>query len=308
MMISMPFKPKAQILLQLGEQLIKSESVAILELIKNAYDADAKNVSVSMIDIDVPQVGYIEIIDDGVGMDLWTVQNIWMEPGNTHKKDIVSASERSSLNRLPIGEKGIGRFGVHKLGKKIEMITRSANEQEVYVSIDWNSFANAKYLEDVHVIIEERTPEFFTGDRTGTKLYISDLSACWSRGMLRNVYRSTPDLGAGHNYNLPTPSAQGFWCFVDGKVELGETKEQALTWECKEELAVTLDVGEIFLDVVPKCPDLTVHLTLFHATIREGMPQKLEHNDIRWIMVDEIDQFAFCPADEEILRRLKDAR
>ena len=90
MMISMPFKPKAQILLQLGEQLIKSESVAILELIKNAYDADAKNVSVSMIDIDVPQVGYIEIIDDGVGMDLWTVQNIWMEPGNTHKKDIVS--------------------------------------------------------------------------------------------------------------------------------------------------------------------------------------------------------------------------
>ena len=110
-----------------------------------------------------------------------------MEPGNTHKKDIVFASERSSLNRLPIGEKGIGRFGVHKLGKKIEMITRSANEQEVYVSIDWNSFANAKYLEDVHVIIEERTPEFFTGDRTGTKLYISDLSACWSRGMLRNV-------------------------------------------------------------------------------------------------------------------------
>ena len=101
---------------------------------------------------------------------------------------------------------------------------------------------------------------------------------------------------------------EGFWCFVDGKVELGETKEQALTWECKEELAVTLDVGEIFLDVVPKCPDLTVHLTLFHATIREGMPQKLEHNDIRWIMVDEIDQFAFCPADEEILRRLKDAR
>ena len=96
MRTSMPFKPKAQILLQLGEQLIKSESVAILELIKNAYDADAKNVSVSMIDIDVPQTGYIEIVDDGVGMNLWTVQNIWMEPGNTHKKDIVLL-----LNDLP---------------------------------------------------------------------------------------------------------------------------------------------------------------------------------------------------------------
>ena len=69
MKISMPFKPKAQILLQLGEQLIKSESVAIVELIKNAYDADAKRVSVSMMDIDDPQNGYIEIIDDGVGMD-----------------------------------------------------------------------------------------------------------------------------------------------------------------------------------------------------------------------------------------------
>lgn len=196
MRVSMPFKPKAQILLQLGEQLIKSESVAILELIKNAYDADAKNVSISMMDIDNPQNGYIEIIDDGVGMNLWTVQNIWMEPGNTHKKDLVSASERSSLNRLPIGEKGIGRFGVHKLGKKIEMVTRSANEQEVYVAIDWNSFANAEYLEDVYVIIEERTPELFTGDKTGTKLYISDLSAQWSRGMLRSVYRSITSLSS----------------------------------------------------------------------------------------------------------------
>lgn len=196
MRVSMPFKPKAQILLQLGEQLIKSESVAILELIKNAYDADAKNVSISMMDIDNTQNGYIEIIDDGVGMNLWTVQNIWMEPGNTHKKDLVSASERSSLNRLPIGEKGIGRFGVHKLGKKIEMVTRSANEQEVYVAIDWNSFANAEYLEDVYVIIEERTPELFTGDKTGTKLYISDLSAQWSRGMLRSVYRSITSLSS----------------------------------------------------------------------------------------------------------------
>ena len=199
MQISMPFKPKAQILLQLGEQLIKSEGVAILELIKNSYDADAKNVIINMIDIDDPEKGYIEIIDDGIGMNLWTIQNVWMEPGNTHKKDIVEVSERSSLNRLPIGEKGIGRFGVHKLGKKIEMITRSANEQEVYVSIDWNSFANAKYLEDVHVIIEERVPEIFTDDKTGTKLFISDLSTCWTRGMLRNAYRSITSLSSPFN-------------------------------------------------------------------------------------------------------------
>lgn len=106
----------------------------------------------------------------------------------------------------------------------------------------------------------------------------------------------------------PAHKARGLlWEFVGGKVEPGETKEQALIRECQEELAVTLDVGEVFMDVVHEYPDLTVHLTLLHATIREGTPQKLEHNDIRWITVGEIGQFEFCPADEEILRRLKDA-
>ena len=95
---------------------------------------------------------------------------------------------------------------------------------------------------------------------------------------------------------------------MGGKVEPGEIREQALIRECQEELAVTLDVGKIFMDVIHEYPDLTVHLTPFHATIREGVPQKLEHNDIRWITVDEIDQFAFCPADEEILIRLKQSK
>ena len=98
------------------------------------------------------------------------------------------------------------------------------------------------------------------------------------------------------------------WEFVGGKVEPGETKEQALIRECQEELAVMLNVGEVFMDVVHEYPDLTVHLMLFHAAIREGIPQKLEHNDIRWITADEIDQYAFCPADEEILMRLKQSK
>ena len=106
----------------------------------------------------------------------------------------------------------------------------------------------------------------------------------------------------------PANKARGLlWEFVGGKVEPGETKKQALIRECQEELAITLNVGEIFMDVTHEYPDLTVHLTLFHATIREGIPLKLEHNDIRWITVDEIDQYEFCPADVEILRRIKDA-
>ena len=104
----------------------------------------------------------------------------------------------------------------------------------------------------------------------------------------------------------PAHKARGMlWEFVGGKVEVGETKEQALIRECREELAVTLSVGDVFMDIIHEYPDLTVHLTLFNATISEGVPQKLEHNDIKWITPSEIGNYDFCPADEEILARIK---
>ena len=104
----------------------------------------------------------------------------------------------------------------------------------------------------------------------------------------------------------PAHKARGLlWEFVGGKVEAGETKEEALIRECKEELDVTISVGDVFMEVTHEYPDLTVHLTLFNAKIAEGVPKKLEHNDIQWLTVGEIDNFSFCPADEEILERLK---
>ena len=103
----------------------------------------------------------------------------------------------------------------------------------------------------------------------------------------------------------PAHKARGLlWEFVGGKVEQGETGEQALVRECREELAVTLSVGDVFMDVVHEYPDLTVHLTLFHAVIAEGEPQRLEHNDIRWIAPSEIPEYEFCPADVEILEEI----
>lgn len=95
------------------------------------------------------------------------------------------------------------------------------------------------------------------------------------------------------------------WEFVGGKVEHGETKEQALIRECQEELDITLSVGDIFMDVVHEYPDITVHLTLFNATISDGVPKKLEHNDIQWITSTEIEDYAFCPADVEILEKIR---
>ena len=94
------------------------------------------------------------------------------------------------------------------------------------------------------------------------------------------------------------------WEFVGGKVEPGETKEQALIRECQEELAITISVGDVFMDVVHEYPDITVHVTLFNATIAEGAPQKLEHNDIKWITPSEIQEYIFCPADEGMLKRI----
>jgi 8-oxo-dGTP diphosphatase len=107
----------------------------------------------------------------------------------------------------------------------------------------------------------------------------------------------------------PSHKARGLlWEFVGGKVEPGETKEQALIRECQEELSVTLSVGDVFMDVIHEYPDLTVHLTLFNATIAEGEPHKLEHNDIEWITADEIPSYNFCPADKEILTKLMESR
>ena len=104
----------------------------------------------------------------------------------------------------------------------------------------------------------------------------------------------------------PAHKARGLlWEFVGGKVESGETKEQALIRECREELAVTVSVGEVFMDVTHEYPDLTVHLTLFNAKIAEGKPQMLEHNDIRWITSREIPDYDFCPADVEILSEIR---
>ena len=103
----------------------------------------------------------------------------------------------------------------------------------------------------------------------------------------------------------PAHKARGLlWEFVGGKVESGETKEQALTRECKEELDILLSVGGVFMDVIHEYPDITVHLTLFNATIADGEPQKFEHNDIQWITPSEILNYKFCPADEEILEKI----
>ena len=104
----------------------------------------------------------------------------------------------------------------------------------------------------------------------------------------------------------PAHKARGLlWEFVGGKVEPGESRKAALARECREELGVEIAVGDIFMEVEHTYPDMTVHLTLFHSQILQGIPQKLEHNDIRWITPQQIDGYVFCPADVEILKAIR---
>lgn len=190
--IPVRFKPRARLLLQLGDQLIKNESIALVELVKNSYDADATHVDVYMENVDNPDKGIIIIEDDGYGMDAKTVEDVWMEPGSDFKTEKFIQREVSpKFERLPIGEKGIGRFGVHKLGNQIEMTTKKKGSKEVYVKIDWTVFNDYRYLNQVPVsIIERELPRLFKDGKTGTSITISNLRKEWTRGVARNVKRT----------------------------------------------------------------------------------------------------------------------
>ena len=104
----------------------------------------------------------------------------------------------------------------------------------------------------------------------------------------------------------PKNKAQALlWEFAGGKIEAGESKQDALVRECVEELAVTISVGEELCAVTYDYPEVTVNLTVFFASILSGEPRCLEHEEIRWITADQIDDFEFCPADVEIIEKIK---
>lgn len=105
----------------------------------------------------------------------------------------------------------------------------------------------------------------------------------------------------------PANKARGLlWEFAGGKVEEGESPATALIRECREELAVDLEVGELFMEVTHSYPDITVHLRLFQARIARGEPQKLEHAELRWVRAEDMPAYAFCPADEALIRAIVD--
>lgn len=186
------FRPKARLLLQLGDQLIKNESIAILELVKNCYDANASYARIIMEKLN-QRDGVIIVEDDGCGMDLEIIKSVWLEPGSDYKVKIKKELKEDEQRRVPLGEKGIGRFSVHKLGENIQLISRMKGKKEIEVTIDWTSFNSKKYdyIDQVPIEINEREPIHFKGNKTGTYIKISNLRTVrWSESVVRDIYRS----------------------------------------------------------------------------------------------------------------------
>lgn len=233
------FRPLARLILQLGDQLIKNEKIALLELVKNSYDADATRVDISLKQIDEPEKGSILVEDNGIGMDLDIVKDVWMKPGSDYKEKLYKAREiatnlKSRFNRIPLGEKGIGRFSVHKLGNKVELITRKHGNKEIVLKIDWHWFKKLKYLEDIPIEIIEREPEIFKGTKTGTRIIIKDLKVVWSKKDVKEVYRSINSLCS------PFESPDSFT--INFEIDRKEWLDKLLSWqEIKEYSLYRLD-------------------------------------------------------------------
>ena len=240
------FKPHARLLLQLGDQLIRNESIALLELVKNSYDADATNVNIKMENIDNCEKGIIIVEDNGTGMDMEILQNVWMEPGSDYKEKLyLDRKIKSRYNRVPLGEKGIGRFAVHKLGNEIELISKKKNSNEIYLQINWESFKDAKYLKDVSISINERIkPEYFTDNKTGTKIIIRKLKTSWNRLMIREIFRSLNSLCS------PFDSPDSFKISFD--IDETEWLKELLLWKDVKDYALFKVECEIEGDEIKK--------------------------------------------------------
>ncbi len=187
------FRPRARLMLLLGDQLIRDAGIAVFELVKNAYDADATTCKVTLKEIDKnDETAQVIVQDNGCGMDLSTVTGVWLEPGTENRKKQKDAGQRTpKFTRLPLGEKGVGRFAVHKLGGKVRLVTRAKDKQEVVVTIDWSAFDKDKYLSQVPVKVVERDPVVFKGRRTGTRITIDALhERPWTRARVRSLYRA----------------------------------------------------------------------------------------------------------------------
>lgn len=200
-------RPRARIMKTLGSELISNDAVAVIELVKNAYDAEANRVLINFVGSLLPGQGRIEIFDDGIGMSLDIVRGAWMEPATPSKRQKTSSGSKA---RRVLGEKGIGRFAAMRLASELELITRArGSDQEVYGIFDWTQFEDEqKYLDEVLILTNVRKPEVIRSDvgldaiwpkhevpvecppsEQGTLLRMNNLAQVWDAERFRLIQR-----------------------------------------------------------------------------------------------------------------------
>ena len=230
--IKQPFRPRARVLQLLGDELIGSARLAVFELVKNAYDADANEVVVSL-DLASQQEPTITVTDDGEGMTLEVLRSVWLVPGDDHRKKQRLLDRRTAKHqRLPLGEKGLGRFAVHKLGNFITLVTRAQDADECVVEIDWNELIAKPYLDEAPVTIKVRRPDAFLDGRTGTKIVVRQLRMSnWSRGEVRRLHNQITSICSpfeepgGFEAKLLVPGHEGW---IDDLPDIHEILDRAI--------------------------------------------------------------------------------
>ncbi len=185
------FRPRARLVSILGEHLISDHAVGLIELVKNSYDADATEVIVKIADTGDAERTRVTIRDNGCGMTLEDIRLKWLSPAADHKERDKRENRRTALGRLPIGEKGVGRFAVHQLGRQLEMVTRASDQPEIALSVDWDAFDQGEnYLDGLRVQVVERGPQTFPENRTGTEITVTRTRLPWSEKLLKKVHRT----------------------------------------------------------------------------------------------------------------------
>lgn len=192
------FSISPRILSHLGEDLIRNKSIALLELIKNAYDACASECKVTFDFDKRNELTKLIVEDDGFGMDKNVIENAWLTIGTDFKYKNLKPN---NCGRIPLGEKGIGRLSVHKIGNKISLISKSKNKKEITLLINWKDLKNASEFNDFKIDFEENdSPTYFTKG-TGTYILIEDLKTAWDRREIRDIYRAITSLNSPFDYS-----------------------------------------------------------------------------------------------------------
>lgn len=207
---SMPFRPYARLMNILGDQLITDKKVAVIEIIKNSYDADANFVKVrfnnmsniKFNDLSKEDQAYIEIEDDGCGMSLDIIKNIWLRPATPNKFDKKKRkNNKTEKGRIIQGEKGIGRFAIHKLGEKIELYTKAKGQNEVKLEMNFIDFnpddlnlfnqqTDYKLLDEVSNNWYVQSPPERITNESGTVIRIYNIREHWSQNDYKELYKN----------------------------------------------------------------------------------------------------------------------